>query len=43
MTNRELIRRKFVFNQPNKKDLLNQIDEDDDDIIQGSTVFDMNE
>lgn len=40
LTNRELIRRKFIFNLPNKKDLFDWNDfDEDEDIIQGSTVL----
>lgn len=42
LTNRELIRRKFIFSLPNKKDLIDWDDhfnDEDEDIIQGSTIF----
>jgi hypothetical protein len=42
LTNRELIRRKFIFNLPNKKDLVDWDDyfnDEEEDIFQGSTIF----
>ena len=46
LTNRELIRRKFTFKEPNIQKLeefqgRDHVDDEDDPAIQGSTVFDL--